>query len=278
MTFAPKFYADLEDMSDDDTLRALPPYEWHKPAEGMIPGEPIAFLACDLDYYRDFAVPMLRSLDTVAPNARVHVHLMMCDRSAIPDAPMPVNMTVEYMEIADKRTASVRRAYYHAIRFVRMWQLAKAYACPMWLMDVDALFRNDPAAMFSLLAGGVAFRARPGRLESWNQYNASVVGISGDDVSLRWLRLIAGFITNAWKLNQLSWGIDQLAMYGAYWYLRDCGCALDVLCLGDRAVDYDYNDDGVVWQNSGQKNLGEDRAKYAALFEGYATWHSERST
>jgi hypothetical protein len=81
----------------------------------------------------------------------------------------------------------------------------------------------------------------------------------------------------------LRWGIDQLAMYGVFEYLRDHDRAPRLAFLNDRALDYDYRDDGIVWCNSGKNKFSHlnrnpdgslvvddpDRAKYIQLFDRY---------
>jgi hypothetical protein len=180
------------------------------------------------------------------------------------------------------RDAAAARCYYHAIRFIRFFGHLRHYNIPLWLMDVDALFNRPPTSLFEKLAGrDVAFRARPGRLEPWNQFNASVVGATPGEASKRYFRLIAAYIAHFFARGKLQWGIDQLAMYGAFMYLQQAGAAPSAAFLDDRAVDYDYHDDGIIWCNSGKNKFAHvqkttraipddpDRIKYIRRFEKY---------
>jgi hypothetical protein len=110
-----------------------------------------------------------------------------------------------------------------------------------------------------------------------------VVGARPGGKSERYVRLIAAYVAHFLRQGTLYWGIDQLAMYGAFAYLRAQGAAPALALLDDHAVDYTYYDDGIVWCNSGKNKFTQfqstegrpdiedvDRAKYIDLFKAYA--------
>ncbi len=218
----------------------------------------VAYLSCNHLYFVAFAQPMLVSLRDKAPGTAVHIHIMdatkeeaaaaaaFCERLA----PLRFALSVERPGLAGNDMEA--RCYYHAVRFIRFYQHLLAYECPLWMMDVDALFNRDPAEMFKQLEGkDVAMRIRPGRFEPWNQFNACIVGASPRPASLEYFRLIAAYIGRFYRDKSLRWGIDQLAMYGVYADMADRGQAPTLALLGEREIDYDYRDDGFVWCNSG---------------------------
>jgi len=266
VNFDPKFYAYLESMSDEDILRGLP--EVH--GTGLASSSPTIYLGADGKYMNAFGDALVASLRDVSNGQNIHIHEMN---------PLGNKLgvgTYEYCEAS--------RAYYHSIRFIRLWQHLREAKGPLWLMDVDALFRNDPAPMFATLDGhDVAFRVRAGRFEPWNQFNACVVGVAPTPAAQRYFRLIAAYIAFCWQRGNLQWGIDQFAMYGCYEYLRDLGCSPKLAFLDDKHIDYEYKDNGIVWCNSGKnkfmglkpgpdgkRQIDPDRVKYMELYERYA--------
>lgn len=218
----------------------------------------VVYLSCNQSYFTAFAMPMLVSLRDKAPGTPVHIHIMdatkeeagtaktFCERLA----PFRFAISVERPGFTTVDMAA--RGYYHAVRFIRFYQHLLAYECPLWMMDVDALFNRDPGGMFAELKGkDVAMRIRPGRLEPWNQFNACIVGASSSAASLEYFRLMAAYVGRFFRENRLRWGIDQLVMYGVYADMADRGQAPALALLGEREIDYDYRDDGFVWCNSG---------------------------
>ncbi len=290
VTFDPVFYKALENFSDNDLLKGLPEIETI-----LVPDfshEPIAYLSCNFVYFENFAAPMMRSLADVDPGAQVHVHIMDAEPEQLQAASMfcqglglKTALTVEQPGVA-KQGKAAARSYYHAIRFIRYYQHLLHYRRTLWLMDVDALFNRSPHAMYDALgAKDAAFRIRAGRLEPWNQFNACIVAGTASSASLEYFRLIAAYIAHFFQRDGLRWGIDQLAMYGVFEYMRDERYAPDLAFLDDKAIDYDYLEDGIVWCNSGRSKFfhvqrnpdgsmiidDPDRAAYIKLFDKYYT-------
>lgn len=225
----------------------------------------IIYLSCNYEYYIDFARPMLMSINDVAPKAQVHLHIMDVSETDLESVKVfCANLTAITIAVSAERPGMAAkglmpaRCYYHAIRFIRLYQHMLRYHQPLWLMDVDALLHRDPKPLFaSATKADAAFRVRPGRWEPWNQFNASVVGICPTPGGISYLRLIAAYIAEFHAKDGLQWGIDQLAMYGVHEYLKDQGRAPQVQLLNDRAVDYDYFEDGYVWCNSGKAKFSQ---------------------
>lgn len=215
-------------------------------------GEPdlphVIWMGCD-DKYTVFAKPLMKSIATTG-NGHVYMHLHV-----EPDHELgPI--------------------WQHAIRFIRLWEWMQVNDAPVWLLDVDALANRSPAELFPLLDGyDTAFRARPGRIEPWNQYNACVVGFNNTPSGKAYLARIAAFIQRAIDANNLRWGIDQVAMLCCL--PRDGSTR--VRLLDDRVVDYGYRDDGVIFCNSGVNKweqlkpgyVDADRVAYTALLKRY---------
>lgn len=264
IAFAADHYRRIEKLSAQDLSAKLPPLIDVQTA--TFSGNDIIYLSCNYEYYVNFARPMLLSINDVSRAAQVHLHIMdgNDDELAAVKAfcakltKTTFAITAERPGVADQGNMPAR-CYYHAIRFIRLLHHLRLYQKTLWLMDVDALLHRDPQPLFAQMGSAdVAFRARPGRWEPWNQFNASVIGIRPTERALRYLHLIAAYIADFYAQDRLRWGIDQLAMYGVYEFLKDEGSEPSIHLLDNRAVDYEYYDDGFVWCNSG-------RAKFLQL-------------
>ena len=256
LRFQPEFYDGLRSESIDQIAAGLPPLMALTPLAPDPKG--VVYLSCNYTYFVAFTQPMIVSLKDVAPGAAVHIHLMDATKEQARAAVefcqtlAPLRFAVSAERPGFPNAEQEARNYYHAVRFIRFYQHMLAYECPLWMMDVDALFNRDPAEMCAMLEGkDVAMRVRPARLEPWNQFNACIVGASTSPASLEYFRLMAAYLGRFYRDKQLKWGIDQLAMYGVYADMADHGQAPSLALLGEREVDYDYRDDGFVWCNSG---------------------------
>jgi tetratricopeptide (TPR) repeat protein len=288
ITFDPNFFHALARVPQADIAADLPPLL--SVAAPDFADRPIAYLACDYTYFTRFAVPMIRSLADTAPGAQLHVHIMDAADGQLGDVaafcraqPLTVAISAEQPGI-DRKGSQAARAYYHAVRFIRYDQHLATYDRPLWLMDVDALFNRDPQVLYDTIgAHDVALRVRPGRLEPWNQFNACIVGARPTGAARTYIRMIAAYIAHHHRQDTLIWGIDQIAMYAVFTHLQLAQSAPSLAFLDDRAIDYMYLDDGVVWCNSGRNKFAHlkrwpdgslmiddpDRMRYLTRFDRY---------
>jgi predicted O-linked N-acetylglucosamine transferase (SPINDLY family) len=270
ITFEPELFGRLAEMTDAEMTKALPPVETQ--IRQVFSGDSIIYLSCNFDYFRQFARAFLLSINDVSHGAQVHVHIMDGSADDVAQAVkfcrrltnIVVALSTETPNIAAQGLMAAR-CYYHAIRLVRMYQHLRTYQKTLWLMDVDALLHRDARPMLTAIAGAdVALRIRPGRWEPWNQFNASVVGVRPTPVGLKYLKTAAAFVAHFHNQSALSWGIDQLALYAAFCHFQDIGQAPTLRLLDNRAVDYEYYEDGFVWCNSGVGKFSQPPAQAAS--------------
>jgi tetratricopeptide (TPR) repeat protein len=261
VTFDPAFYRSLEKFSEEDLIKGLPPLLSVRHADFR--GQPAIYLSCDGAYFDSFAIPLIRSMADKGDTVCVHAHIMdatstQLDRArALGDelGNLALAVTAEAPGIGAQGIMAAR-CYFHAIRFIRYFQLLKTVGSPLWLMDVDALFRHSPTEMYEAIgAADVAMRIRPGRLEPWNQFNACVVGGKSTPASIEYFRLIAAYIAHFHQRGNLRWGIDQTAMYGVFTFLQGERRAPSLALIDDHVLDYDHRESGIVWPNSGTKKF-----------------------
>jgi len=263
ITFDPDFYRLIESKSEQDLTLFLPALmDVHSVS---FSDKPIIFLSCSYQYYLDFARIFLLSIDDVSDNGQVHLHIMDASDEELAEIKSFCggfkNCTIAISAERPNMTQQglmPARCYYHAVRFIRLLQYLRKYRKPMWMMDVDALFHLNALNMFSRIKNAdMAFRVRPGRWEPWNQYSAGILGVQPTEAAFRCLRLIAGYIADFHHRDRLRWGIDQMAMYGAYQYLVSVGQAPQISILDDLVLDHEYRENGIIWGNSGKDKFSQ---------------------
>jgi pseudaminic acid cytidylyltransferase len=278
--FAPAFYDELRAFSDARLTQGLPPVLEIVP---LVPDSSgILYLSCNFEYFRAFASPMIVSLCEHSPKTPVHVHIMDANEEETgwalaflkQLAPLKFALTIERPGLENENKTAAR-CYYHAVRFIRYYAHLQHYGVPLWLMDVDALINRNLDGLFSRLdIADVSMRIRPGRTEPWNQFNACVVGAGTAERSLEYFKLVAAYLAYFFQKGRLRWGVDQLAMYGVFADMQDRNKAPSLALLDDKDVDYDYQDDGFVWCNSGVgkfhhlQRVAEPGNQASANFEG----------
>ncbi len=259
--FDTPFFDKLKKTTDEDLLSGLPIVETIR--EGVFKKDDVLYMACNSTYFDMFAKPLLLSLADQGPGNEVHIHLMDSPQSHTEQADrfcsdlknVRTALSIERPEFSDDSLVS-RRAYFHAIRFIRYYHHFKQYQRCLWLMDVDGLFNKSPETFFSESRGSdICLRARPGRLEPWNQFNACLVGTRPTGTATKYLHHVAAYIAHFYQDKQLPWGIDQLAMYASFVDLQRRGTAPGIGFLDDRILDYEYRDDSVLWCSSGVGKL-----------------------
>jgi len=276
--FSKAFFEKLLCLSDAQLAAPFPPLTTIK--SEIFQDEHIIYLSCNHEYFLNFTRAMLLSINDVAKGSQVHIHIM--------DAtPEELNAAKAFCESLDGiKTALTSETtglmggtgdmpasnYYHSIRFIRFYTHLKAYNKTCWMMDVDALMNRDPQSLFkNIETFDTAFRARPGRMEPWNQFSACVFGVRPTEAGLKYLHLVAAYIFHFYNERSLGWGIDQLAMYAAFEHLRDESQAPSVYLLDNIATNLNHTPDGYVWLAAGNDKFVQVKriSKGKDMPEGY---------
>ncbi|MCC6913103.1 MAG: hypothetical protein IT566_05325 [Rhodospirillaceae bacterium] len=141
--------------------------------------------------------------------------------------------------------SSKARGYYHAVRFIRYWQLLLNAPASVWMVDADTIFKADVAFMFEALKGyDVALYLLPGRLDVRNKVVASCIGAANTPAARDYLRGVAGYIAHYHAEGRLSWGIDQIALY-AVTLMYDQ--ALRIVGVPEKIINGSRGPDQIIW-------------------------------
>ncbi len=254
----PRFYEALDRIQADAVAAELPPVDWIASPTSV--AGPTYFIAADPAYLKDYGRPMLRSIAANVPEALVHVHLMN---------PSDADVALFHAWAKDLGTLRVffsrervslspvtREAalYYHAVRFVRFFQLFERYRVPMTLMDVDGLVNRDfHRAVAALGEFDFALWAPPAVFAPWSTFAAGIVTARPTARGLRFMKLVAAVIAHHYKTSTLRWGLDQLALRCCYDFLVAAGDAPAFAPLPETVFARYADPAAAVWMQAGKK-------------------------
>lgn len=262
--FGSAFHAALDAMSEEKIFGGLVGVE--RLLSPQASSEAALFIGSDPNYFHRFTLPFLRQLEAAQLPLDVHVHLLdgtTADWTSIrrllePLVLVRAKLTAEASGAA-ARGVSYARQYYHAIRFVRLYEELKASSRPMFLIDADAQLLRDPRPVFALLSGrDLALRTTPTEFSLNLKMTATCVGIAATTLGLEFARRVAAYIIHMKNTGAWGWGVDQLALLSAYAHMASQGRQPQTLFLDDNAINDKVGDTGVIKFLSGIDKYGRD--------------------
>jgi hypothetical protein len=187
-----------------DPLEGLPKLLTVKPLPVGV--KQVIFASGDGVYFEKYGATLLAA--GRAHGHQVVLHLMDSD------APPPSDACAVFTERTGQGSKSAR-FYYHAIRFVRLWQLCIANpSLRVVAVDMDSQLTQSLDPLFhSIEDVPLALYFLEGRLEARNKVAAGIVGIGSSESSRQFLHRVAAYISSYNRVGRLSWGLDQAALY-----------------------------------------------------------------
>ncbi len=129
-------------------------------------------------------------------------------------------LSTEWTGLRDGEGAPAKE-YYHAVRYIRFWQLLMDRNASAWIVDTDTIFGGPVARLFEHLSGkDLALYLAPGRFEVRNKIMALSTGASATQAARNYLRNVAGYVGHYQKEGRLFWGIDQVALFAVLAMIR----------------------------------------------------------
>lgn len=108
------------------------------------------------------------------------------------------------------------KEYYHAVRYLRFWQLLASRDASVWIVDTDTTFGGPVTGLFGYLGGNdLALYLSPGRFEVRNKIMALSTGAANTQAARDYFRRVAGYVGHYQNEGRLFWGIDQIALFAA---------------------------------------------------------------
>ena len=202
----------------------------------------VLLVSCDPRYCRLFLGPLIESLDVAEhPPPVVHLHVVGDEsglierighfRSRYPGIRLVVSTESEPAGLDDAQ----RLVYYACARFLVLRRLAERYRCPIFVLDIDAVFRGGLADVARAAQGadlGLYLR-RPQRIV-WTNVAAGRFLVNPTLAADAYLLMVEAYIRRALRNRRMDWFLDQVALY----------CCLILMRRFEQAPTvYELNDD-----------------------------------
>lgn len=250
--FGTAFHAGLDAMSEHDISSTLAPVQ--RLASPPVSSGETVMIGCDPAYFARFTLPFLRQMDAAQIAADVHIHLLdgaetewvEVKEALAALAHVRATLTAETSGAAVKG-ASYARTYYHAIRYVRLYEELQRARRPVWMFDADVRLQHDPRPLLaSLRTRDLALRTNPCAFEPVLKITASCVGVVPTARGLAFARRVASAIIHWKNRGTWAWGVDQLALFSSYAHMSAHGQEPHTLFLDDTAMNDKTGDIGAI--------------------------------
>lgn len=220
------------------------------------------FLACDVNYLRRYAIPLLLSIAAQSPGAAVHIHLIGTDVTPIAPALKSTGLRISTSYETETLGLALRSppSYFGILRLIRFCQAAIKSEGSLILADVDALVTGDIRGFIA--APTAAIRVRAGRVQPWQQYSACLIKSSRETRPYfrRTLDILLDELESAW------WGMDQYALFSAA-----IGTKPAFNLIGPETASVVEDVPGLFWFTAGRNKLTlmNGDTPYAVCFRQY---------
>jgi hypothetical protein len=242
-------------MSDTEILQGLPGVTWLRRGPT---GARTIYAASDFLYFQKYAPLLIQSLRSHhLQDVGLTLHVMdMTDaegadvlRMAENTGGLDITVTTEWTGLRQSVASETARVYYHAVRFIRLWEyLEQAPAGPLLFVDMDTLFPQSPAPLFELVNhADLAVPFLPARLETRNRILACVNVFANTTASRSYLRRVAAYLAATWQQGYACWGMDQVALYAALMVTRQHRVALSVAPIEPYMYGNNFEAGRVLW-------------------------------
>lgn len=250
--FGRAFHAGLDALSDAEIVSGLAPVE--RLTSPPVQSSASIFIGCDPVYFTRFTLPLLRQAEAAAMPLDVNVHLLdgtpavwaEIARLISEMKSVRVTLTAEASG-ATLQGGTYARLYYHAVRFVRLFEELKRARRPLWVLDADVRLLRDPRALFaSMERYDLAINTRPAEFSPSLKITAACVGLAPTPRGLEFARRVAAYITYWKNRSAWGWGIDQVALFSSYAHMSAEDRQPSTLFLDDTAVNWRTGNNGVI--------------------------------
>lgn len=220
--FGAAFHEPLERQTDAQILEGFAPV---RHVFRLIPQAPATmFVASDHVYFKRFTLPFVRALEAAGIRADVQIHLLDGDTGQWAAAAADLAFArVVHLGLSAETSGVLAqgpvraRLYFHAARFIRLYQDITRSGRATWLLDADVNLVRNPTPLFKAFKDfDVAICGNPSAFEPTAKITASCVGFAPTELGLEYARRVAAYIAH-WKAqDRWSWGVDQMALYSCY--------------------------------------------------------------
>lgn len=237
------------------------------------------FVCMDTSYCLRYLGSIAASIAENSPNANLHVHIVNPHDEARARlkaterllGPGRVSCSFETARLANFNPEQ-RKTYFASIRFVRLAELMEAAPGTYFVMDVDNIVRGDLSGCIGLARGTDMLIRNRFSMRPHLAVAACGIVLSNSDAARAFMNRAAEFILDAFHSGHVAWFLDQIALTLAMKAaIEDPLLQLDVKQLPRTLLDWDFDDDSLVWTGKGKRRLRNRRyqAEYNRYLEAF---------
>lgn len=237
------------------------------------------FVCMDTSYCLRYLGSIAASLAENSPETNLHVHIVNPHDEARARlkaterllGPGRVSYSFETARLANF-TPEQRKTYFASIRFVRLAELMEAAPGTYFVMDVDNIVRGDLSGCLTLARGPDMLIRNRFSMRPHLAVAACGIVLANSDASRAFMNRAAEYILDAFHTGHVAWFLDQIALTLAMKAsMEDPALQLDVEQLPRTLLDWDFDEDSLVWTGKGKRRLRNKRyqAEYNRYLEAF---------
>lgn len=235
------------------------PTHLYQPAAARSDG-PVLTGLCDEAYARRHGVLFCESAAEAGATSSLHMHLLGANESAAREfaqtlsPPARALTSLSWDTIALPASMPERAYVLTASRFVAAHSLLISLDQPLWIFDVDSLFRRPRNELLNQLEDAeLGLILRPRRSKSWKRVLAASVFLGNSPAARGFSGIVHRVIAAALTAGTPSYHIDQLVLWYVACIYRRLWPSVRVRALDIRLADADFSQEGFVWHGKGPR-------------------------
>lgn len=217
----PETFIDFRPLADASRTPDYARYTWL--IEKTHREKTTVLVACDKRYYFEHALALIYSVyETNRDTLDVHLHIYNCDDElqqhvqnlarALPE--LHISLTSEVVE-----SQPGLNVHYACRRFIFLRHALDAFETPVLALDADCLVRRRWEEVHSEVGNARFILTRNDNSPLWEQVLGGFVYAEADPVTLRYFDIVARFIDENLRAQNVRWFLDQVALSFALDYL-----------------------------------------------------------
>jgi len=218
-------------------------------------------VACDPDYFKNYAITLAYSLEQNSPNHSLHLHIFGQDDSVIKQIQKlkqnlqktHITWSYEGVSFSDKNSKAV---YCSCVRFIRLTQLITHFNIPILSLDADSLIVHP---LDSLTKDSETFdiviRKRFEMEQIQFKFLTSTVFFKPSQATFSFLNYFSQLIANAIVTGKAYWYLDQVSFYEAYQNVS----GVSIGDISAKYADWEFDDNSCIWAGKGNRKHGDEK-------------------
>lgn len=181
----------------------------------------VCFAAADPVYMERYAPLYVQSMQRLAPQAHLHLHIIRDVQASLPQgvvaalAPHAARLTLTQRSTSmEGRDRQWQKAFFASERFLLLAEMLKKYQRPIFVTDIDIELLRDPATLLPLLSGqDFLHTGFNDSNEAWERYAGAAFLVAPTATSILFFEKMAQMLMALLNGHAQPWFADQIALF-----------------------------------------------------------------